>query len=212
MTNLPDYTVRIDEVFDAVVDARLRQIRVGMPGIVQSYNSSEQSCDVQPALTEPDGTQYPVITRVPVVFPQGAGFAITWPLSEGDSVWLSFAERDIERWLNQGGNQSSNSPRVFDMSDAVAFPGMSPYSAPLSDAGVDHMVISIPGGKELRLGQGATDFVALAADVLTELQSIKTDFDLHTHSGVTTGPGVSGVPSVPLTAPSSVAATKVKAE
>ena len=68
---------------------------------------------------------------------------------------------------------------------------------------------------ELLLGAGAADFVALAAKVLTELQSIKTAYDLHTHAYV---PGPAGPttpsapPLTPLPAPSSVAAAKVKAE
>lgn len=56
---------------------------------------------------------------------------------------------------------------------------------------------------------GSVDFVALAEKVLTELEAIKTWADAHTHP---TGVGPSGVPTTPMTAPSSVAATKLKAE
>lgn len=60
----------------------------------------------------------------------------------------------------------------------------------------------------LNLGAG-TDFVALAGKVLTELNQIKTDFDKHMHP---TGMGPSGPPSLPMTTPQSVAASKTKAE
>ncbi len=58
----------------------------------------------------------------------------------------------------------------------------------------------------------ADDFVAMAGKVLTELQSIKTDFDTHVHTGVTTGAGSSGAPATPLPVPSSVASSTIKAD
>jgi hypothetical protein len=72
------------------------------------------------------------------------------------------------------------------------------------------------------VGSGSSDFVALAGKVLAELQSLQSWASTltawlvaHGHSGVTTGPGVSGpaagTPSAP-SAPSSVACTKLKAE
>lgn len=67
----------------------------------------------------------------------------------------------------------------------------------------------------LTLGDGTSDFVALANQVLTQLNAIQTWANSHTHPvpGVTTGPGAttSSVTSSPLSPPSSVAATKVKA-
>lgn len=87
--------------------------------------------------------------------------------------------------------------------------------------------IEIVGG-EIKLGVNAVDFVALAAAVLSELQSVKTDldnvkstFDSHTHvlaiAGAS-GTGATGTAAVPDPGmptphtPGSVAATKVKAE
>lgn len=67
------------------------------------------------------------------------------------------------------------------------------------------------GASSISLGAG-TDFAALAGLVLAELQSIKTAFDSHTHTGVSTGGGVSGTPVLPMPAPSSVAASVTKVE
>lgn len=66
----------------------------------------------------------------------------------------------------------------------------------------------VPGsGGEIRIGsESASDPVALKSD----LEALKTYNDTHTHSGVTTGGGVSGPPST--AAPSPAAAQKVKAE
>ncbi len=56
---------------------------------------------------------------------------------------------------------------------------------------------------------GASDFVALAGLVATELEAIKTAYDAHVHP---TGVGPSGPPAAPLTAPSSTACTKIKTD
>ncbi len=68
-----------------------------------------------------------------------------------------------------------------------------------------------PGGLTL-VTIGSADlakFVALAPRVLEELQASKQSFDTHTHPS---GMGPTGVPTVPMTTPSSVAAAKLKAE
>lgn len=69
-------------------------------------------------------------------------------------------------------------------------------------------------GIELHQG-GVTDFVGLAAKVLTELNDIRTRFDVHVHP--TAAVGAPSVPTpvpgvIPMGAAGSVAAAKVKAE
>lgn len=55
---------------------------------------------------------------------------------------------------------------------------------------------------------GGTDFVALAAKVLTELSVIKAAYDIHIHTDPASG--FTGVPTVLMTPPSSVASTTLK--
>jgi hypothetical protein len=79
----------------------------------------------------------------------------------------------------------------------------SKYSAALWDDGA---VVT-----EIKLGGSATNYVALANLVLTELQDIKAWADAHTHTCAAPA-SPSSSPVVPMPAPSSVAAAKVKAE
>jgi phage baseplate assembly protein V len=68
-------------------------------------------------------------------------------------------------------------------------------------------------GIELRLGSdAAANFVALANLVDARIAAIRTAFNAHAHTGVTTGTGSSWAPASPLAAQASVAAGKVKAE
>lgn len=81
-------------------------------------------------------------------------------------------------------------------------------------SGFSPVSMTLDATSEIKLGASASDFVALAAKVLTELQDIKTAHDAHTHNY---NPGPSALapttpPLVPMPAPNGVAATLVKAE
>lgn len=64
----------------------------------------------------------------------------------------------------------------------------------------------------LQIGAGNEEFV-----LGTQLQSflsnlVSVELNTHTHSGVTVGPGVTGPPVIPMTAPSGLLSTKIKGE
>jgi len=213
-------SVTLEDVLEAAVNQQLNRLRVGLPGIVITYDSVTQIASVRPALTDLGGELLPIITQVPVIFPRSGGFAITWPLLPGDEVWILFGERSIDRFVALGGYQQPDNPRRFDWTDAVAIPGISPKTSPIETASGSAMVLGTRQGTSqieitpalIRLGAQANDFVALAQLVLNELGNIVNAFNTHVHTGVTTGAGTSGMPAQPMGSPSSVAATKVKAE
>jgi hypothetical protein len=135
------------EVILQAIDSALLNLHTGLPAKVISYDSSKQSAEVAPLLKrafedplDPTATTVrtvPVISNVPVVFPAGGGWSLTFDLSPGDIVHLAFAERSLDRWLEAPSGQAVDpvSARRFDLSDAVAIPGLRPRSAPLAGAG-----------------------------------------------------------------------------
>lgn len=165
----------------------MSSIRVGMPGVIESYDANEQSCYVKPVLTEYDGTELPILTRVPVIFPQGGGYSITFPLSAGDHVWLLFSERDIDSWLEYGGQRAPISPRMFDWSDAIAYAGISPYNSALDNATTDTLVIGEESSSGLKLkikdgqvsiGTSTNELLKIISDLIAALQSAKVTTSL----------------------------------
>lgn len=216
------------EVIRTALEASQAGLHVSTPGIVESYDPATQTATVKPTLPRPsltrDGYEFldlPVLPRVPVVFPRAGGFFLSFPVAKGDRVMLVFMDRSLDQWIELGREGDPRDGRTHDLSDAVALVGLYPVSEPLADAHAANMVLGKDGGGQIHLkpsgeihigSENAVDFVALAALVLSELQAIKTAHDLHTHTGVTTGPGVSGTPVLPMPAPSSVAASKVKAD
>ena len=111
----------------AVADA-MRQANTCLPGKVVSYDAATQTATIQPLLKtrQPDGREeaLPPLSGVPVVFPRGGGGAITMPMREGDGVMLTFSQRSLDEWKGKGGEQTPDDPRMLDMSDAIATPGM----------------------------------------------------------------------------------------
>jgi hypothetical protein len=97
---------------------------------------------------------------------------------------------------------------------AVAIPGVYPYQQALN-AHQEHMVLGSTEGPQIHLtageirlgGEQCSDAVALASKVLAELSAITQTFNTHFHSHPW---GPTQPPTIPLSAPGSVASTKVK--
>jgi hypothetical protein len=67
------------------------------------------------------------------------------------------------------------------------------------DGGLIKAFINLLVGGDIELNGNANTAVAFAA-LETAFNQLKSDFNTHTHTGVTTGPGVSGTPSTPSAA------------
>jgi len=182
MTDEQRYAGRFPDVMLQLLEYGSSQMRVGMPGIIEKYTASEQSCDVQPAFLEEDGTELPVLTRVPVYFPRFGPFSISAPPAAGDPCWIGFSERDIDNWMNFGKKASPLSRRSFDWNDAVVWAGFSPFNDSLAVASATDLVIGLansnmiirvtPAGK-IQIGNENTsvDLLAILDSVLSELMT-----------------------------------------
>jgi len=107
-------------------------IHTTMPARIESYDHTQQRASVQPLIKKQyrDGQEVsmPIIDRVPVVFPRSGGASLTFPVKAGDNVLLVFSERSMEKWLQDGGEQNPEDPRKFDLTDAIALPGLNPFN------------------------------------------------------------------------------------
>lgn len=84
------------------VQRGLRGIHTAMPGRIVSFDAAKGIATVKPAMKfkKPDGKtmDFPQVTGVPVVFPQGAGqgATIAFPVKPGDSCLLVVAEQSLD--------------------------------------------------------------------------------------------------------------------
>lgn len=107
------------------------QLRVALPGIIQSFDAETITCPVQPAvkgvISDAQGraqsVALPLLVDVPVIFPRGGGVTLTFPVAAGDECLVVFADRCIDFWWQNGGVQEAVDPRQHDLSDAFALVG-----------------------------------------------------------------------------------------
>lgn len=66
----------------------------------------------------------PVIPDVPVIFPEGGGVTLTFPVKPGDECLAIFACRCIDSWWQSGGQQIQPDLRMHDLSDGFALVGI----------------------------------------------------------------------------------------
>lgn len=176
-----------------MVEMFLRNVRGALPGVIEDYDAATQTASVKPLLMEGYFDEagerkvdsLPVIPDVPVVF-QGAGdFSITFPLSRGDTVLLIFAGGSLDKWLQYGGEVDPLDDRRFDLSDAIAIPGL--RAKPDASGNVDGSAM-VFGASLLKLGsKDANDPVVRKSD----LDIFRTTYNNHTHNDPASG--VTGV-------------------
>ncbi len=201
-------TPTLAELLNALRAGVMRDLRVALPGRVESFDAATCMADVQPMVKETtkndDGTtsqtSLPVLTGVPVMFPGGGGLRITFPMAAGDFVWVHFADRSIDAFLDQGTEAGPDDQRRHALSDAVCYPGVRPTNSAWTN--VEAGVVTI--GQD---SASASDFVALAAKVKSEISALRdtvnTGFSAlsgHTHPlDTVTGTTSNAIVGVPCT-------------
>jgi len=235
--------VSLPELLRAVIDRRLFEVHVSMPGTVESYDVNNRRADIRVGTNPTDpgdaSKNLPgrLIKNVPIEFLAGGGWVVSFPLKKGDGVRLSFHDYSIDQWLERGGAVDVVDTRNHHESDASAYPGLRAKPDKIASASATKFILGKddtpslqitidPDVGVINISDNATDFVALAQKVLTELNKFKTylsALDAVFGSGVTeAGMGAPSALALALKAaslaaggvpsPSSVAAQKVKAE
>lgn len=121
-----------EEFYRLMMDSLSSQLRVSIPGIIQSFDPLAQTAIVQPAIrekvTNPDLTQswvtLPLLLDVPIVLPRAGGFALTFPIAAGDECLVIFADMCIDGWFSSSGIQNQIEKRRHDLSDTFAVMGI----------------------------------------------------------------------------------------
>jgi hypothetical protein len=147
------------------------------------------TCTVQPSIQEividNRGNQKPInlplLLDVPLVFPSGGGFSVTFPMAINDEVLILFSARCIDAWWQNGGIQQASESRMHDLSDAFAIPG--PKSLPnalgsisstklqiRNDAGTVYFQI----GTKFAMKNAATNLKAVLDTLVTDLTTFST--------------------------------------
>lgn len=146
--------------------------------------------DLQPTIMAKqraeDGTvkdvKLPLLLDVPVMFPNGGGFTLTFPIKPGDEALAIFGSRCIDSWWQSGGIQTQAEVRMHDLSDAFCLVG--PRSQPHVIAAISTTAV------QLRSDDGST-FMEITPDqkvnVTAPASMTFTTPLLHVTGEITTG-------------------------
>ena len=198
------------------VDLTLGRLHVRLPGIVISQDATTLRVDVRPAVRartkDPvtdalEPIDLPVLRDVPVAYPRGGGMELTWPLDQGDSVWLVFCDRSMDEWRDGQGSSTQPvtpaDPQRFRLSDAIAVPSAARDTEVVSTATASAVASGalVLDHDDIRLGGPSATAVALASLIEGHFDRLKLWLDTHVHleTGTTTGVPTAASPSVPST-------------
>lgn len=126
----------VEQAMRGVAEGLLKETHTCLPGIVAGFDAETQTAQVRPAIkrvfAEVGPVDLPACVDVPVCFPAGGDFVLTFPVAAGDECLLVFSERAIDFWWEKGGVQLPSEYRLHDYSDAFALVGVSSKARKLS--------------------------------------------------------------------------------
>lgn len=189
-------TPSLADIIRQAIEDRLADVHTMLPGRIASYDSGTQKADVEPLIKRLQQTvdgelseELPVIPGVPVMFPRTRNYKLTMPVEPGDRCMLVFCEASTDAYQLGDSRQGSSAlirqtdPDTFDrfnLTDAVALVGWYNDYEALSASDQDGMQLGRDGGAIIHIApdlvelyeKGASEFVALADKVETELKKI----------------------------------------
>lgn len=214
VTRAPASQPSLITVIQHVIADALSSVHTAFPGQIETYDYTTAKASIKPLISAiyPDGSsmEFPVIPNVPVVWPRTSLGSISFPLQRGDGCLVVCSEKSIDDWLLLGGQNVPTDSRMFDLNDAIAIPGLYSFASQTRITGNNKFEIHY---KDQRVTIDESGNIEIGSASLKQL--LTEDFISavlhHTHSGVTTGGGVSGSGTYAPT-PSGVLTTKVKAQ
>ena len=122
-------TDTIGDVVNMSAERERIDIHTALPGRVVSFNPAENTVSVElminQVMDDGSGSEITVLADVPVQWPRGGGFVITFPIAPGDEGQVIFNERCIDGWWASGEKSVPLDFRLHDYSDATFIAGIS---------------------------------------------------------------------------------------
>lgn len=181
----------------------MRDLMIGMPGQVLSYDPDTQraviECGIQRHTGEGNYRTIDPIEGVPVQFAGTAEWIVFHELPEGTEGFIHFSQRAVDHWLNTGGPAVPYNARMFNASDAFFAPGYRSMKTVIPGLPTDGIGMSNASGTvRLHLNDSGIELkvggerLSLSAEGL--LHNDKNIGATHKHGGVENGGGKTDTP------------------
>ena len=149
---------------ETAVDRQIQQDRLNLhtalPAKVVSFDQANQTVtlaiQIKMQLADGTGADIPPLVDVPVSFPRGGGFAVTFPLKAGDEGMAIFSERCIDGWWRNGSASAPLDFRLHDLSDAMFIPGICSVPKAIGEFFTDGLSMqTLDGSTYIRIKNGS---------------------------------------------------------
>lgn len=190
-TSIPCEVVKVDSTVEA---------RVSVRPLIQMVDRIESVA-----------VNRPVLLGVPLQMPGSSTSLVNIPVKQGDIVLCVFSMRGLDAFKAGDGTAAAPTDfRMFDKRDAIAIPGVFPFElhpnqrrvlpfnpdalSLTSNIGtaLENTVELSETGVKTQMGAAILNVTPVGVDITGLLTINGIPFPAHTHSGVTTGGGVSG--------------------
>jgi len=215
----------LEDLFRVAFRKLQLELRTNTVARVVSYNPATQTVIVSteilqvfknldvppsPAMPSPERLGAPVVLEgIPVAWPRTSSGYLTFPINPGDTGELRVQDRSLQRWLELGQAVDPISAWVHELGAGVFCPCLWPSTQPITPP--TDQTATVLEGNLVKIGRGATDFVALSQLVTAELEAFRTWANSHTHTAPAGG-GATSTTVSPKGPVGNVAATKAQAE
>lgn len=171
------------ELIARAIESRLGDVYTAEIGRVEKYYPATQTADVAPTVrravptgpeSDPKLEDLPVVPNVPVLFPRGGAFTVSWPINKGDHVVLLVMSRAFGQWRKTGKTSDPGDLRQHHLGNAVALPMLAPNAGVMPEAQAGANAFTIAGPLIVLGAADATDFAALASKCDSNFTMIKS--------------------------------------
>ena len=213
-----------EESLRMALDALQSKIFTALPGVITAVNLAANTVSVQSTIQGQvqnqegsySNTNMPLLVDVPICFPKGGGFAVTFPVEAGDEVLVVFASRCIDGWWQSGGVSPPAEDRMHDLSDGFAVLAPSSLAKKITNVSSNTIQIRTYDGETLLeiTKDGKINLTALEININADTLNVNAansnfsgnvtidgevigdgiNLGTHKHPGVQSGPDETGEP------------------
>lgn len=220
---LNSYTtnIKLKDLLDSYKDATSISINCHHIGTIQAFDATTQTASATINYSKtyfkfdnltnsnvPVQINYPLLLMCPVIFLSGGPASLTFPIAQGDECLILFNDRSLDNWYQSGSGSPVNSPRLHSISDGIILVGLKSflnrqmnYDTARAVLRNNTSAVGVNGSKVLitntyvGTASPSTTLNTLLQTLITDLQTLITQVAAITVTGVTTGSGISGIPT-----------------
>lgn len=156
---MSERSITLAEVIRDAFISNAGQLRIALPGRIESFDSTSQTASVKPQIKDYEeadtgvisAVALPVINGVPVLSLSGGDYGLQFPVQAGDTCLLVFADRSIDKWVSEGGDVDPSDVRQHHLSDAIAIVGLKNDKNQLGEYDAAAIQLGKQGGPRVRV-------------------------------------------------------------